>query len=43
MKEKTTMKTLSGFVSGKAFAVTMLILMFAVAVGLFQATIYLAK
>ena len=36
------MKNLSRFVNGKAFAVTMLILMFAVAVALFQATIHLA-
>ena len=44
MKKKTTMKNLlPGFVNGKAFAFTMLILMFAVAVGLFQATIDLAK
>ena len=42
-KENTTMKTLSRFVNGKAFAFTMLILMFALAVGLFQATIDLAK
>jgi hypothetical protein len=37
------MKDLSDFVNGKGFAVTMLMLMLAVAVGLFQATIYLAK
>ena len=43
MKEKTTMKNLSDFVNGKAFAATMLILMFTVAVALFQATMYLAK
>jgi hypothetical protein len=43
VKEKTTMKILSGFANGKAFAVTMLILIFTVAVALFKATIYLAK
>jgi hypothetical protein len=43
VKDKTAMKNLSRFVNGKAFAVTMLILMFATAVALFQATIDLVK
>jgi hypothetical protein len=37
------MKDLSDFVNGNAFAVTVLILMFAVAIALFKATIYLAQ
>ena len=40
---EATMKTPSNFVNGNGFAVTVLILMFAVAIGLFRATIYLAK
>jgi len=37
------MKNLSEFVNGNGFAVAALILMFAVAIGAFQATIHLAK
>jgi hypothetical protein len=43
VREKTTMKNLSDFVNGNGFAVAALILIFAVAIGVFQATIYLAK
>lgn len=37
------MKRLSDFVESKAFALAMLVLMSAVAIGLFQATLHLAK
>jgi len=43
VREKTTMKNLSDFVNGNGFAVAALILMFAVAIGVFHATIHLAR
>jgi len=42
-REKTIVKKLSNFVNGKGFAVVVIILMTASAIGLFQATIHLLK